>query len=392
MRVFTAEDRRRRLVTRHFGSGSVDEIVRDNVVLHSTDPATVFLSLRARTPELSHADVEHALYDERSVVRHLAMRRTLFVLPADHVADAHAACTVDVHTRERARLVKAIAESDLDTHGEADAWLRSAEDAVLEVLSDHGPMTANQLRDVVPVFAERLVVPRQKVDSGISTFVLSRLAMSGRISRGRPKGSWVSGTYHWHLATDWLGEPLAAVGREEAQARVAERWLARFGPATVDDLQWWAGWNKGQTRKALAAIDAEPVEIETGSDGAVVEGWVVAGDHGDDAGDERLRLLPGLDGTPMGWKDRTFHLADAIRPDLFDRWGNVGPTVWRGGEVVGGWGQAPDGTVRVALFAEPPSHVVEEAMVEAAVLTGWLDGKVVMPRFPTPLQKRLAAS
>lgn len=397
MRTFTVDDRRRRLVTRHFdgGTGGVADIVSDNVALHSTDPATVFLSLRARKPDLTRSDIETALYEERSVVRHLGMRRTLFVVPADPVADVHAACTVDVHVRERKRLVKMIEESDLDTGGDADAWLSVAEEAVLAALAAGGPMTATQLRDDVPVLTERLFVPRMKVDSGISTFVLSRLAMSGRISRGRPKGSWVSGTYHWHLAADWLGSEIPELDPADARARLAQRWLARFGPAIVEDLQWWAGWNKGQTRKAFAAIGAEPAEAEAEPEGEVVEAWVVAGDqadeNGDDAGDERIRFLPALDGTPMGWKDRRFHLADEWRPELFDRWGNVGPTVCRGGEVIGGWGQAPDGTVRYQLFVEPVPHLIEETQREAAALTAWLDGKVVMPRFPTPLQKRLAA-
>lgn len=361
--------------------------MRANVVLHSTDPATVYLSLRARNPALTGADIGHAIHDERAVVRHLGMRRTLFVMSADLVADVHAACTVDVHTRERKRVVKMIAESDLDTGGDADGWLRTVEDEVLEALAAGG-MTATQLREVVPALTERLVVPSQKVDAGISTFVLSRLAMSGRIARGRPKGSWVSGTYHWHLADDWLGAPLPEIERSVAQARVAERWLARFGPATVDDLQWWSGWSKTQTRAALAAIGAEPVPVEI--DGDWVDAWVAAGDVVDEAGDAEIRFLPALDGTPMGWKHRSWFLADELRPDLFDRWGNVGPTVWRGGEIVGGWGQAPDGEVRWRMLADVDDVVDDAAAAVAAELTEWLDGKVVMPRFPTPLQKQLA--
>lgn len=380
-------ERRARLVARLFQPGDPAAIVADNVALHSTDPATVYLTLRAREPDLTRDDIDRALYDERSIVRHLGMRRTLFVVPAELVPVVHAACTVDVHARERKRLVKLIEDSDLDSGPDADAWLADLEARVLDALDRIGPALANDLRDEVPELQQRLVVAGQKVDAGLTTFVLSRLAMSGRIARGRPRGSWVSGQYHWHLTDDWLGGPLPELDRPDAQAQLAEAWLARFGPATVDDLQWWAGWNKTQTRAALAAIDARPVRLEDG-----VEAFVTADDAPVAIDDTAVRFLPSLDGVPMGWKHRGFYLSDEIRGPLFDRWGNVGHTVWRGGEIVGGWGQTPDGTVRFRLLGDMDDAVTEAAHAEAAALTDWLDGQVVSPRFPTPLQRELATA
>ena len=52
-------------------------------VLHATEPATVYLSLHARVDGLTVADVDRALYDDRTLVKQLAMRRTLFVFPRD---------------------------------------------------------------------------------------------------------------------------------------------------------------------------------------------------------------------------------------------------------------------------------------------------------------------
>ena len=44
-------------------------------------------------------------------------------------------------------------------------------------------------------------------------------------------------------------------------------------------------------------------------------------------------LLPALDPTVMGWLDRGWFLGDHEKA-LFDRTGNVGPTVWLDGRVV----------------------------------------------------------
>ncbi len=60
------------------------------MVLHATDPATVYLSVLARCPELTVDDVAREMYDERRLVRVMAMRRTLFVAPVELVPVVHA--------------------------------------------------------------------------------------------------------------------------------------------------------------------------------------------------------------------------------------------------------------------------------------------------------------
>jgi hypothetical protein len=117
--------------------------------------------------------------------------------------------------------------------------------------------------------------------------------------------------------------------------------------------------------------------------------------RGDDAveedGYDRIRLLPALDGTSMGWKldRRSFYLDPGLAPSMYDRAGNIGPTIWHGGRVVGAWGQSPDGVVRWRLLRDE-ADLREAVDLEAAALTAWLDGKAVQPRFPTPLQRELA--
>jgi hypothetical protein len=103
-------------------------------------------------------------------------------------------------------------------------------------------------------------------------------------------------------------------------------------------------------------------------------------------------LLPGLDPTAMGWQQRDWYLAPALRPALFDRSGNVGPTVWWNGRVVGGWGQRPDGEIVWRLLdTEGVGSEAEAAVaVEAERLRGWVGATRVTPRFRVPLEKELA--
>jgi hypothetical protein len=90
----------------------------------------------------------------------------------------------------------------------------------------------------------------------------------------------------------------------------------------------------------------------------------------------------------MGWKERDWYL-NGHQEQLFDTNGNAGPTAWANGRIVGGWGQTPDGNVVYELL-EPVAHGIRDSIdAEAKRLTIWLDGAVLRPRFPTPLEKRL---
>ena len=101
-RRIDAAERRARLAVRHrlVPSRRTDDVVAiadDLVALHSSDPVTVYLSVLARMANPSLAAVEKALYDDRTLMRHHAMRRTLWVAGPETIRLAHAAATVDLH-------------------------------------------------------------------------------------------------------------------------------------------------------------------------------------------------------------------------------------------------------------------------------------------------------
>ena len=122
---------------------------------------------------------------------------------------------------------------------------------------------------------------------------------------------------HWLMAN---GSPRAgcaetaidALGTAEAEAGLARRWVSRFGPATADDLQWWAGWTKTATRRALEAVGAEPVRLDCG-DGVTLPGDADGPESDEDPG-PWVALLPGLDPTAMGWKQKAARRRDRASP------------------------------------------------------------------------------
>ena len=86
---------------------------------------------------------------------------------------------------------------------------------------------------------------------------------------------------------------------------------------------------------------------------------------------EVAALLPALDPTPMGWQSRAWYLGPHT-PPLFDRTGNVGPTVWWAGRVVGGWAQRASGEVVYRLLEDIGADGAAAVADQAAALEAWL--------------------
>jgi hypothetical protein len=147
----------------------------------------------------------------------------------------------------------------------------------------------------------------------------------------------------------------------------------------VDDIKWWTGWNMGEVRKALTVV--QPVEVDAG----VVLADDVAPVR---AGRPWVALLPALDATTMGWKERGWYLGDH-GPALFDRMGNAGPTVWCDGRVVGGWAQRRDGEILYELLEDVGREAVAAVDAAAEAVQGLVGDIRYTHRFPTPLERIL---
>ena len=385
-RRIDAAERRARLAVRHrlLPSRRTDDVVAiadDLVALHSSDPVTVYLSalVRMATPSL-HA-VDKALYDDRTLLRHHAMRRTLWVGGHETTRLAHAAATVDLHRVQYRMLHESLAAAGIT---DPDAWIAAGRDAVLGLLAE-GPTTARDVGRRLPDLALPITVGRLANTGAAHTRLLLVLGFAGAVVRARPTGTWINGQYRWAAADGWVpGGIDAGLDKRDAAAGLARRWLRSFGPGTRADLQWWAGWTVATTTRALADVGAVEVELDEGT------GYVLSDDlEPVDPPETWTALLPGLDPTTMGWKQRDWYLDPAIASSIFDRNGNGGPTVWADGRIVGGWVQRRDGTIAVRLLTEVGAAQRAEIDAAAAGLQELLGDVRFTVRFPAPLQAAL---
>ncbi|HEX2302813.1 MAG TPA: winged helix DNA-binding domain-containing protein [Gaiella sp.] len=389
MRKVDVAERRARFARRHrlapgHRASDVVEAAKIMVALHGTDPASVYLSAWARVDDMTVADMERALYVDRSLVKHLAMRRTLFVFPRESLEFAQAGASNRVAELERRRLIRDVENAGM--HRDGERWLSRASEEVLTALSDGREATSTELRTEIPSLEGSIAYGEGKSWGGrmpVGPRVLTTLSAAGHIVRASNDGAWTTSRPRWATTRSWLGDEIAPCPEAEGVAKLVEGWLRAFGPGTEADLKWWLGSTVRAVRRGLADLEA----IEVDLDGQT--GYLLPDDlEAPDPVEPWAVLLPSLDPTTMGWFERGWYLGPH-KELIFDSNGNGGATVWWDGRIVGGWRQSDTGEVELQMLEDVGAEGKRAAEHEAARLSEWL-GPLVLRRFPSPMSKASA--
>ena len=234
MRRFEEAERRARLAVRHHlapghRAATVEAASDGLVCLHATDPGSVHMAAWARVDGLSVADVDKALYADRTLVKHLCMRRTLFVFRRELLGTVVSAASRRVADQQRRRLVKEVEQAGLVDDGAA--WLQQAEVATLAALDRLGEATSTELRAEVPLLVGSMAYAPDKPYGGkvsVGPRVLTCLSAAGRILRASNRGGWNVSRPAWARTATWL----AAEPELPPSARPGPSWCGGGSPAS----------------------------------------------------------------------------------------------------------------------------------------------------------------
>ncbi|MFL6172199.1 MAG: winged helix DNA-binding domain-containing protein [Marmoricola sp.] len=387
--MISDDQRRARLARRHGLAapfGTVEAATAAMTCWHATEPASVHLALWARTGA-SRDQVDQALYEDRSVVKQLAMRRTVFAFPRDLLPAVWGSAAARVAAQQRAQLARDVVKHGVTRDGEA--WVEEACAAVLAHLRDTGPTTTVKLREALPMLDARMSLSpgtTWAAEVSVAPRVLTTLAASGVIVRGANDGGWKTSRPRWTTTEAWLPHAPEPLDEAAGYVELIRSWLRTFGPGTEADIVWWLGATKAAVRRALSELGTVEVALGSGETGLLLP------DDLEDVKPPRswATLLPALDPTTMGWKERSWYLGEHAEV-IFDRNGNGGPTAWWDGRIVGGWRQDDDGTVVVVPAEALPAAATKALGAKATELTRWLGGDVVKSIYQSPLVRSARA-
>ena len=330
------------------------------------------ISLWPRVRDLRATHVAEAL-KERILVKASCMRRTLFLVPSEHLA---------IFVRGTARR----AEKEIRWargKGVPDRLVDAAIEAALEALDQ--PLTRPEIAER----ASRALGVRMRavhgggwgrrskvaaVPVGELTYpvvdLLHLAAARGVVCYGPNRDNEPT----FVRADAWIPQ-WQDVPREEAEGLLLRRYLWAFGPATAADFARWTGITLTDAREIWAREQAGFAPVN-------VEGWsaaVLREDLDDLAQAEferpLVRLLPYFDSFLLGHKERD-HLVDARhRPKVYRAQGWIAPVVLVDGRAAAVWEHAREGDrlrVQVAKFGSISRGVAAGIQEEARDLGRFL--------------------
>jgi DNA glycosylase AlkZ-like len=262
------------------------KIVRHLLAVQAQDFASVPLALRARSKGVERGDLYAAL-DRGELVISWLNRGTLHLVHRDDFAWLHALTAPTTTTANKRRLAE---------EGVTDP--KRGVRAITKALAD-GPLLRKEIGERIGFKGPAL------------THLLLAATLQGDIVRGPIRGKEQT----FVLVRDHLGE-LPKVDREQALTELGRRYLKGHAPASPGDLATWAG------------LPLRDVRVPPG--GGVTPR--LAGDS--------IRLLPPFDPYILGWKDRSFAIAEDMRRRVMPGGGMFRAVVLVNGRVTGTWSRA----------------------------------------------------
>ncbi|MGH2827209.1 MAG: winged helix DNA-binding domain-containing protein [Actinomycetota bacterium] len=329
--------------------------------LHAQIMSSAELSMWTRVGNLKADDVAHWLWSDRSLVKTWAMRGTLHLIPADEYPTWQVALNTLRHYR-RDSWLRAFGV----THEEFDRLMVAISEAL-----DGEPLTRDQLATRVGEITGSAVLGDRLRESWGA--LLKPASFQGKLCFAPNEGRNVRFTRpdRWlKLADDPLDLP-------EAQASITRRFLAAYGPATLEDYARWCGITPANAGKLIAALGEEVTEVDVEATPA----WLLA----DDVDELRsakpvrsVRLLPAFDPYVIGSTRHVVNLMPGDHKALVHRaQGWVSPVMLVNGRMDGVWRLQRKGRrllIEIEPFVKIPKWARQEAEREAELLAGFGGG------------------
>ncbi|OLZ64832.1 hypothetical protein AVW11_17910 [Streptomyces amritsarensis] len=312
-----------------------------------------YFQLHARLAGFDPAELA-GLMESREVVRMVTMRSTI------HTHTAYDALTLrplvqPARDREVDYFRKGLAGVDLD---------RLADRA--RALVDEAPRTMAEIR-------EDLLKEWPDADpQALSVAARCRLPLV----QVTPRGVWGrSGQVRLTTVENWLGEP---AGAAQPVDDVVLRYLAAFGPASVKDMQTWAGLTR--LREAFERLRPRLLAFRDEKGGELFD--LPDAPRPDAATPAPPRFLPEFDNLLLSHADRTRVVAPEVKGRSWT--GNQAHcTLLVDGFLAGLWRM--EGTVlTVELFDRVSTAAEEEIVAEGEKLIADLGGVPGGPERPAP--------
>ena len=317
------------------------QVVKTQLGLHSTDYWTPYLSVWARIGDYDASKVFEDIDNGIGLVRTHAFRTTIHLMHIDNLSLILSATGPSLFRAYRNDKYRKI---DILNDKEIEDMLGKVRMALEE-----GPLTTSELKKAVP-----------KVGENVRSAILMLMAR-GEVTRAKAKHAR-SNLTSYALLEKWAkGFKLEIIEEDDAISQLIRRHIELFGPVSVDDTAWWFKQTKTTVKNTIRDIGEDVVSIQIdGTEKFVSASDLEVASSLESPTDKPVWFLPYEDHFLKAFIDRRRFISEEIQPktspaDKKHFWpskpdeprvmpspgiratGEVRPTIWFDGEVVGRW-------------------------------------------------------
>ncbi len=342
--------------------GQLHEVVTRLGGVHAQLMSAAEWSLGVRVEGLTPADVENALWQDRTLVKTWAMRGTLHLINAQELP---------LYVAARAAYGIKRPPSYYTYHGVTPAEYDAILETIPRVLTDE-PVTREDLAQAV---AQAAGMPnRADVLLGGWGSLLKPSAFRGEICFGPSQGQKVTFVHPRRWLAAWQEHDPQAAWQE-----MARRYLTVYGPATLDHFARWWGVPVAPVKKLFRSLGDEIEAVEVEGDQA----WALAATleaMQSLPATRSVRLLPQFDAYVVGVeRDQEAVLSQTHKGRVHRPQGWISAVVLVAGRMEGVWSldrRRDQSVVTVEMFDLPAARVEDALRAEVKRLGDFLETEV----------------
>jgi uncharacterized protein YcaQ len=339
-------------------SPRVVDVVRDIGGVQAQLMSAAEIALWTRRRQTTRDEIRAALYERREIVKTSAMRTTLHLIAADHLAEVIAALkpmSMAMMGRWQARA------------GATPEHVKALVDSIVEGLRE-GPRTQQELTTAARRGASKGM--RLWLDNVWGPMRTRPALVEGVIVYGPVRG--VEATF---VRVDrWLGRQ-RTLGLDEARARLARTYLSAYGPATFRDFAKWSGLKSSDARVVFDAIEGDIAEVSVDGAAAAIRREDLAALMRSRLDDQIVRLLGPFDPFLLAHATKEHLVEPQYGKRVYRPQGWISPVVLAGDRIVAVWFSKVKGSameVDVQPFKRLDQRVRDAVEQEADALGAFL--------------------